>query len=191
MHFTIQYLTKQGWALTIHSSRPYFARRLNSGVRLLRTLIAFIASTAIGLATGVASACCVVDLRLPASDVQRLATQAKQGDRSAMWRLYQHYDLTPDAWNHAYWGERLARLNDKRVLLSLADFYDTLGTPALCKRAIELAEQHAALSDSDVEREGALQIARHYTGQELPLGRCGREQQPNNSFKPTPLRGAS
>ena len=169
----------------------HYASRLNSGVRPLKTLIALVVSTAIGLASGVANACCAVDLRLPASDVERLSTQAKQGDRAAMWRLYQHYELTPDAWNHAYWGERLARLNDKRVLLSLAGFYDTLGTPALCKRAIELAEQHAALSDTPVEREGALQIARHYAGQELPLGKCGREQRPNNSFKPNPLRGSA
>ena len=125
-------------------------------------------------ASAVANADRVIDLRMPEAEVKALTPRASQGDRVAMWRLYQHYQLTSDAWNHAYWGERLARVNDKRVLLDLAGFYDELGTPALCKRAIELAKQHAGLSSTSLEREDALKIARHYAGIEQPIGKCGR-----------------
>ena len=143
------------------------------------------------LAHSTVLACCVEDLRVPEAEVARLTAQAKNNDQSAMWRLYQHYSLTPDARNQAYWGERLAYLNDKRVLLDLAGFYDTLGTPYLCSRAIALVKQYASLSANPIEREAALKIARHYAGVDLPLGKCGREQRPNNSFKPNPLRGSA
>ena len=134
-------------------------------------LIAIVLSAVFALALPAsAKACCVLDLRVSQQKVEQLTVQAKQGDRHAMWRLYQHYSLTDDAWNHVYWGERLARLNEKRVLIDLADFYDRLGNPALCKRAIELASQRADLSTNAAERAAVQKIAVHYAGIEAPNG---------------------
>jgi hypothetical protein len=133
----------------------------------------------------------VVDLTVSPDEVVPLTQGARAGDQESMWRLYQHYSQRADARHRAYWGERLAQLNDRRVLLDLADFYDSLGTPFLCDRAVSLAEQLATLSTNTVEQGNARKIASHYAGKHEPLGKCGRQPRPNQSFKPTPLRGAA
>ena len=142
----------------------------------MKTIGIAIGSAIAAFSAAQAIACCVADLRLPESDVKQLTARAEQGDYSAMSRLFQHYQLTNDAWNHAYWGERLARLNDKDVILNLAEFYDSLGTPYLCKRAIELVKQYASLTENKSAREAILGIAKHYTGEEVPNGKCGADR---------------
>ena len=122
-----------------------------------------------------AFACCVVDLSLPKAELDAVTDQAQRGDRDAMYRLFQHYQLSKDAWSRAYWGERLAELNDTRVLLNLADWYDKLGTPYHCRRAIELAQQRARLASTQVERESALTIARYFAGTHTSAHKCGRK----------------
>lgn len=151
---------------------------------VLSAAVTFVLSTS-------AFACCVLDLRVSQKEVEQFTVKARNGDSDAMWRLYQHYSLTDDAWNHVYWGERLARVNDKRVLISLADFYDQLGDPTLCKRAIELTNQYAGLSTSAAEQDAARKIGRHYAGIENPNGKCGLLQRPNDSFKLKPDMGGA
>ena len=157
----------------------------------MRIIAIFLSAALAFTLSASAFACCVLDLRVSQKEVEQFTAKAKKGDSRAMWRLYQHYSLTDDVWNHVYWGERLARLNDKRVLFGLADFYDQLGDPTLCERAIELANQYADLSTSATEKAAARKIGPHYAGIETPNGKCGLLRRPNNSFKPSPHPGGA